>query len=123
LHPQPVKVHGCSVRFICVGPRLDEFLFEVFVDRSVRSRRSRDGQNPVLCTPFPFIDVWAAHVREGVGNFLPWIHHYWVRSVYELIEAKFVEEVIGCLSVSFEDWRFFPLEGFIILSDRVWLLQ
>jgi hypothetical protein len=30
--------------------------------------------------------------------------------VYELIETQFMEEVVGLLSVSIKDERFFPLE-------------
>ena len=123
LHPQPVKVRGCSVGFICVSPRLDEFLFEIVVNGSIRSGRSGNGQYPVLRASFPFVDVRATHISEGVGDFLPWIDHDGMRGVYELIEVQLVKEVISCSSVSFKDWGFFSLEEFVISSDRVWLLR
>ena len=58
-----------------------------------------------------------------MGDFLPWIYHDRVRSVHELIETKFVKEVISLLSVSFEDGGFFPLEWFFAYSNRVWILR
>ena len=108
---------------VCVSPGLNELFFEIVVNGSIWSGRSGNGQYPVLRTSFPFINVRATHISEGVGDLLPWIDHDWVRGVYELIEAKFVEEVIGCLSVSFEDRRCFSLEGLVISSDWVWLLR
>ena len=89
-------------------------LFKVVVNCSIWSGRSGNGQNPVLRTSFPFVDVRAVHISEGVGDLLPRIHHNWVRSIYELIESKFVEEMIGVLSVSIENRGFFSLEWFII---------
>jgi hypothetical protein len=123
LHSQVIEVCGGSVWFVCVGPRLDKFFLEIFVDSSVWSGRSRDGQNPVLCTSLPFVDVRAIHISERVGDFLPWVHHYWVCSVYELIESEFVEKMIGFLSVSVEDRGFFPLEWFVVSLDWIWLLR
>ena len=110
------------IGFVCVSPRLDEFLFKIVVDRSVWSRRGGNGQDPVLRASFPFIDVWAAHISEGMGDFLPWIHHDWVCSVHELIKAEFVKKMVGLLSVSFEYRGFFPLEWSVISLDRVRLL-
>jgi hypothetical protein len=110
------------VGFICVRPRLNKFFFEVFIDRFVQSRRGRNGQDPVLCTSLPLIDIWATHIGEGVGDFLPWIHHDRVCSVHKLIESKFVEKMIGLLSISFEDGGFFPLERSFIYSNLVQVL-
>ena len=102
------------MEFVCVGPRLDEFFFKIVIDCPVWSRRGGNGQDPVLRTLFPFVDVRATHVGEGVGDFLPWIHHDWVHSVHELIKVEFVKEMIGFLSVPVEDGGFFPLEGFFV---------
>ena len=109
--------------FICVGPGLNEFFFEIFIDRLVRSRRSGNGQDPILRASLPFIDIRATHIGEGVGNFLPWIDHDRVRSIHELVEAEFVKEVISFLLVSVEDWGFFPLEWFFIYSNWVRILR
>ena len=98
------------IGFVCIGPRLDEFFFKVVVDCSVWSRRGGNGQDPVLHTSLPFVDVRAIHISEGMGDFLPWIRHDWVRSVHKLIESKFVEELIGVLSVSVKDGGFFSLK-------------
>ena len=80
------------------------------LNRSVWSGRSGNGQNPVLRTSFPLVDVRAVHVSEGVGDLLPRIYHDWVHSVYELIETEFMKKVVGLLLVSFEDGGFFSLE-------------
>jgi hypothetical protein len=110
------------IGFVCVGPRLDKIFFEIFIDCFVWSRRGGNGQDPVLRASFPFIDIRATHIGEGVGNFLPRIHHDQVCSVHELIEAKFMKEAISFLSVSFEDGGFFPLEWFFVPSNRVRIL-
>ena len=123
LYSQFTKFGCCTMRFICVDPRLDEVFLEVFVDRFIWSRRGGNGQDPVLRTSFPFIDVWAAYMGEGMGDLLPWIHHDQVCGVYELVKTEFVKEVIGLLSVSVEDGGFFPLEWFFIYSDGIWALQ
>ena len=54
-----------------------------------------------------------------MGDFLPWIRHYRVCGIHELVETQFVEELVGFLSVSIEDKRFFSLERFVISLDRV----
>ena len=56
-----------------------------------------------------------------MGDFLPWVCHYRVRGIHELVETQFVEELIGLLSVSIKDERFFSLERFVISLDRVWV--
>ena len=111
------------IGFIHIDPRLNKFFLKVLIDRFVRSRRSRDGQNPILRTSFPFIDVQATHISEGVGNFLPRVHHDQVRGVHELVEVEFVKEKIGLLLVSVEDKGFFPLEWLFVPSDWVWVLR
>ena len=98
------------IGFVRISPGLDKFFLEVLIDRFVWSRRSRNGQDPVLRASFPFIDVWATHIGEGVGDLLPWIYHDQVRGVHELIEAEFVKETISLLSVSIKDKGFFPLK-------------
>jgi hypothetical protein len=101
---------------------LDEFFFKIVVDRFVWSGRSGNGQNPVLHASFPFVDVWAIHIGEGVCDFLPWVHHDRMRGIHELVKTKFVEEMVGLLSVSVEDRGFFSLEGFFVSLDWVrWL--
>ena len=45
-----------------------------------------------------------------MGDLLPRIRHDRVRGVHELVEAEFVKEMIGLLSVSVKDKGFFPLE-------------
>ena len=107
---------------IRVGPGLDEFFFEIFIDRLVRSGRSGNGQNPILRTLFPFVNIRATHIGEGVGDFLPWIHHDWVHSVHELIKSEFVKESISVSSVSVEDRRFFSLEWFVVYSNWIRIL-
>ena len=108
--------------FICVSPRFDKFFLKVFIDRFVWSRGSGNGQDPVLRASFPFVDVWAIHIGEGMGDFPPWVCHDQVRSIYELVKAKFVEETISLLSISVENEGFSPLEWFVILSDWDWVL-
>ena len=98
------------IGFVRIGPGLDKFFLKVFIDRFVWSGRSRNGQDPVLRASFPFVDVQATHIDEGVGDLLPRIRHDWVCGVHELIEAEFVKETIGLLSVSVKDKGFFPLE-------------
>ena len=120
LHSQLVKVCGCSIGFVCVGPRLNEFFLKIFIDCSVWSRRSRNGQDPILCASFPFIDVRAMHISEGMGDFLPRIDHNWVCGVHELIKAELVKKVVGLSSVPFEDGGFVSLEWFVVSLDRVW---
>ena len=58
-----------------------------------------------------------------MGDFLPWIHHDRVRVICELIEMKFVKEMVGFLSVSFKDGGFSPLERFFVCSNRVRILR
>ena len=58
-----------------------------------------------------------------MGDFLPWIHHDRMHSVHELIETKFMKEMISLLSVSFEDGGFFPLEWFFVYSNWVRVLR
>ena len=119
MHAQLVEVCGCLIGFVCVGPGLNEFFFKIIVNCSIWSGRGGDGQNPVLRTSLPLVDIRAIHVGEGVGDLLPWIHHDRVCGVYELIETKFVEEVVGPLSVPFEDRGLFPLEWFVTPLDWV----
>ena len=119
LHLQLVEVCGGSIGLICVCPGLDEFFFEIVVDCSIWSGRSRNGQDPVFRASFPFVNVWATHISEGVGDFLPWIDYHWVRGVHELIKGKLVKEVVGRLSISFEGRRFFPLERFVVSLNQV----
>ena len=110
------------IGFVCVGPRLDKLFLKVFIDRFFWSGRSGNGQNPVLCTSFPFVDVWAIHIGEGVGGLLPWIHHDRVCGVHELVKTKFVKELVGLMSISVEDKGFFPLEWFFVSSSHAWVL-
>ena len=119
LHSQFVKFCGCVIGFIDISSRLDEFFLKVFIDRFVWSRRNGNGQDPVLRALFPFVDVWAIYIGEGMGYFLPWIHHNWVRRVHELIEVQFLKEMISLLSVSFKDGGFSPLEWFFVYSDWI----
>ena len=49
-----------------------------------------------------------------MGDFLPWVRHDWVRGIHKLVKAKFVEEMVGLLSVSIEDEGLFSLEGFFV---------
>jgi hypothetical protein len=114
LHSQFVKVRGHSIGFIRVGPGFDEFFFKVVIDCFVWSGRSGNGQNPVLRTSFPLVDVRATHVSESVGDFLPGIHHKWMHSVHKLVEAEFVKKVVGLLSVSVEGEGLLSLEGFFV---------
>ena len=93
------------------------------MDHFVWSRRSGNGQDPVLHTSFPFVGAQAIYVGEGMGYLLPWVYHNWVWGIHELVKVKFVEEMIGLLSVSIKDGGFFPLEWFFILSDQVWVLR
>ena len=58
-----------------------------------------------------------------MGDFLPRILHDRVCGVHELVESEFVNESIGLLSVSIKDGWFFPLEGFVVPSQWVWVLQ
>ena len=96
--------------FVHIGPGLDKFFLEVFIDHFVRSGRSGNGQDPVLHASFPFIGVRATHIGEGVSDLLPRVHHNWVHGVYEQVKAEFVKEMISLLSVSVKDVGFFPLE-------------
>ena len=122
LHPQLVELCGCTVGLVCISPGLNELFLEVFVDRFVWSRRSGNGQNPVLHASFPFADIWAIHIGEGMGDLLPRVHHDRMCGVHELVKAKLVKETIGFLSVSIEDKGFFPLKWFSILSHWIWVL-
>ena len=108
------EVCSCSIGFVCVGPGLDEFFFKVVVNCFIQSGRSGNGQDPVLCTLFPFVEVQAAYVGEGVGDFLPWVHHDRVRGIHKLVETEFVKKAVGLLSVSVENRGFFSLEGFLV---------
>ena len=110
------------IGFIYVGPGLDKFFLKVFIDHFVWSRRSGNGQNPVLRASFPFVDVWAVHVCQGMSDLLPWVRHDRVCGVYELVKAEFVEEMVGLLSVSVEDKGFLSLERFFVSSNHVWVL-
>ena len=96
--------------FVCISSGLNKFFLKVFINCFVWSGRSGDGQNPVLRASFPFVDVWATHIGEGVGNLLPRIHHDWVCGVHELIEVEFIKEMIGLLSIPVEDEGFVSLE-------------
>jgi hypothetical protein len=49
-----------------------------------------------------------------VGDLLPRVRHDRVRGIHKLVETEFMKKVVGLLSVSIEDERFFPLEGFIV---------
>jgi hypothetical protein len=70
---------------------------------------------------FPFVNVWALYIGEGMGNFLPQVLHDGVCGIHELIKVEFVEELIGLLSVSVKGGGFFSLKGFVISSNRVWV--
>ena len=108
--------------FIRVGSRFGEFFFEVFIDCFVWSGGGRNGQDPVLCTSFPFVDIQAIHIGEGVGDFLPRFHHNWLGGVHKLVKVEFVEESVGLLSVSVKNRGFSSLEGFFVSSNWVRVL-
>ena len=110
LRSQFVEFCSCAVGFVRIGPRLDKFFLKIFIDHFVWSGRSRNGQDPVLHASFPFVDIWATHIGEGVGDLLPRIYHDWVCGIHELIEVEFVKETISLLLVPIEDRGFFPLE-------------
>ena len=110
------------IGLIRVGPRLGKFFFKVFVNHFVWGRRSGNGQNPILHTSFPFVDVWAIHIGKGMGDLLPWVHHDQVCGIHKLVKAEFMEKSIGLLLISIEDGGFFSLEGFFIPSNRVQVL-
>ena len=116
---QVVKFCCGAVWFFCIAPQLSEFFFKVFIDHFVCSRRSRNEQNPVLCTLFPLINFRSIHVGEGVGDLLPWVCHDGVHGIHKLIKSKFMKEPVGLLSVSVEDGGFFSLKGFFIPSSQV----
>jgi hypothetical protein len=42
-----------------------------------------------------------------------------MRGVHELVKMKFVEEMVGFLSVSVKNGRFLSLEWFFIYSSRI----
>ena len=87
LHPQFVEFHCGMVGFICIDPRLEEFFFKVFIDPFVWSGRSGNGQDPILCASFPFVDTWSIHISEGMGKFLPRVRHDRMCGIYKLVEA------------------------------------
>ena len=54
-----------------------------------------------------------------MGDFLPWIRHDQVCGIHKLVKTKFVEKVIGLLSVSVENEGLVSLEGFFVSSNQV----
>ena len=63
------------------------------------------------------VGALAYAVLIAACHLLPWVCHDWVNGVHELVEAKFVEEVVSLLSVSVEDGGFLPLEWFFVYSN------
>ena len=74
---------------------------------------------PVLCASLPFVNIRATHIGEGMGDFLPRVRHDRMCGIHELVKTKFVEEMVGFLSVPVKNRRFLSLEWFSIYSSRI----